>query len=79
VDIPIGAVGGPTQGMRYDKTIWSVVADIANRRYYFRSMDNKNWRYVDLPRPLRGQGHRHDSRLHSGDYPDVTDQAKPLR
>ena len=66
VDIPIGAVRGVDgKEMRYDKTIWSVVADTANLRYYFRSMDNKNWRYVDLGQGLcRGQDHHHHSRLH---------------
>lgn len=81
VDIPIGAVRGVEgKEMRYDKTIWSVVADAANRRYYFRSMDNKNWRYVDLDKAFAAAKEISTIPVFIPvDYPDVTSQAKPLR
>lgn len=82
VDIPIGAVRGVEGGeMRYDKTIWSVVADASSLRYYFRSMDNKNWRYVDLAKAFAAaKGITTIPVLGIPvDYPDVTNQATPLK
>ncbi|WP_043638056.1 linear amide C-N hydrolase [Desulfovibrio sp. TomC] len=81
VDIPIGAVRGwEGKEARYDKTIWSVVADAANLRYYFRSMDNKNWRYVDLAKAFAGaKGITTIPVFIPVDYPDVTSQATPLK
>ena len=38
----------------YDTTDWSVVADIGNKRYYFRTYDNKDWRYIDVNKALAG-------------------------
>jgi choloylglycine hydrolase len=81
VDIPLGAVrslGGKQEG--YDKTIWSVVADTANRRYYFRSMDNKNWRFVDVAKAVAAtKGISFVPVFLPVDYPDVTGQAAPLK
>lgn len=81
VDIPIGAVRGfEGKEAAYDKTIWSVVADTANLRYYFRSMDNKNWRYVDLAKAFAAaKGISTVPVFIPVDYPDVTSQAKPLQ
>ena len=81
VDIPIGAVRGfEGKEARYDKTIWSVVADTANRRYYFRSMDNKNWRYVDLDKAFAAaKGITSIPVFIPVDYPDVTSQATPFQ
>lgn len=81
VDIPIGAVRGfEGKEMRCDKTIWSVVADIANLRYYFRSMANKNWRYVDLAKAVADtKGITCIPVFIPVDYPDATGQAKPFK
>jgi len=81
VDIPIGAVRGVDgKEIRYDKTIWSVVADTARLRYYFRSMDNKNWRYVDLAKAFAGaKGITTIPVFIPVDYPDVTNQGTPLK
>ena len=38
----------------YDITNWTVVADIGRGRYYFRTYDNKDWRYVDVAKALAG-------------------------
>lgn len=58
VDIPKGAIREKDkQGMAYDTTQWTVVADLANRKYYFHTYDNKNWRYLDLAQALHGARH----------------------
>jgi len=81
VDIPIGAVRGwEGKEERFDKTIWSVVADTANLRYYFRSMDNKNWRFVDVAKAVAAaKGITVIPVFIPIDYPDVTNQAAPLK
>lgn len=81
VDIPLGSVRG-TDGkeVQYDKTIWSVVADTANLRYYYRSMANKNWRYVDLAKAFaETKGIASVPVFLPVDYPDMTTQATPFR
>ena len=80
VDIPIGAVRGfEGKEERFDKTIWSVVADTSRLRYYFRSMDNKNWRYVDVAKALAGaKGISTVPVFIAVDYLDVTGQAAPM-
>ncbi len=81
VDIPIGAVRGwEGKQERFDKTIWSVVADTANLRYYYRSMDNKNWRYVDVAKAVaNAKGIESIPVFIPVDYPDTTSQAKPFK
>ena len=80
VDIPIGAVRGfEGKEERFDKTIWSVVADTARMRYYYRSMDNKNWRYVDLAKAFAAaKGVESLPVFLAVDYPDTTAQATPF-
>ena len=80
VDIPIGAVRGfEGKEERFDKTIWSVVADTARMRYYYRSMDNKNWRYVDLAKAFAAaKGIESLPVFLAVDYPDATAQATPF-
>ena len=54
VDIPKGAVRDQGEkGMMYDITQWVVAVDLANKKYYFHTYNNKNWRYVDLGKALR--------------------------
>ncbi len=36
----------------YDITNWVVVADIGRGRYYFRTYENKDWRYVNMDKAL---------------------------
>ena len=78
VDIPKGAVREKEEkGMMYDITQWTVAADLANKKYYFHTYDNKNWRYVDLAKALQGAtGIKTISIDTPPDYPDVTATAK---
>jgi len=79
VDIPQGSVRdkGEKGITYYDITQWAVVADLAGKKYYFRSHDNKNWRYVDLVKALQAaKGIQTISLEVPADYPDVTATAK---
>jgi choloylglycine hydrolase len=78
VDIPQGAVRDKTEkGMIYDITQWAVAADLAGKKYYFRTHDNKNWRSVDLVKALQtAKGTQSIPLEIPADYPDVTTQAK---
>ncbi len=78
VDIPQGVVRDKTEkGMIYDVTQWAVVADLAGKKYYFHSHDNKNWRYVDLMKALQGAKGIQTIPLEvPADYADVTGTAK---
>jgi choloylglycine hydrolase len=54
-----------------------VAADLAGKKYYFHSHDNKNWRYVDLMKALQGaKGIQNIPLEVTADYPDVTSMAK---
>jgi choloylglycine hydrolase len=50
VDIAKGTIRELNMGKEpfYDTTNWTVIADIGRGRYYFRTYDNKDWRYVDV-------------------------------
>jgi choloylglycine hydrolase len=53
VDIPEGSVrelGGKEPA--YDRTSWTVVADLGRKRLYFRTYNNKDWRFVDVMKAL---------------------------
>jgi choloylglycine hydrolase len=78
VDIPQGSVRDKGEKtMRYDITQWAVAADLAGKKYYFRTHDNKNWRYVDLPKALQtAKGIQTIPLEVPADYPDVTATAK---
>ncbi len=55
VDIPVGAVRDNSSGKTaYDRTLWTVAADLQHQRYYFRNYDNNDWRYVDVAQALSG-------------------------
>lgn len=61
----------------YDFTDWSVAADIAGKKYYFRTYDNKDWRYVDVDKALAGTtGIMSIPIKASAAYRDVTGSAK---
>ncbi len=74
VDIPRGAVREKeTKGMMYDITQWVVAADLANKKYYFHTYDNKNWRYVDLGKALQGaKGIKYLPIDNPPEYPEVS-------
>ncbi|MFU2210990.1 linear amide C-N hydrolase [Solidesulfovibrio sp. C21] len=82
VDIPYGAVrdNGP-QGPLFDYTQWTVAADTARGRFYFRTYNDKNWRYVDVKESLAkaGAGITTLPIDIPADYPDVTAQAKAVK
>ena len=63
--------------MIYDITQWTVVADLAAKKYYFHSHNNKNWRYVDLMKALQGAKGIQTIPLETpADYAEVTGMAK---
>ena len=78
VDIPKGIVRDKGEnGIRYDITQWAVAADLAGKKYYFRTHDNKNWRYVDLSKVLQtAKGIETIPLEVPPDYLDVTSTAK---
>jgi choloylglycine hydrolase len=78
VDIPKGIVRDKgEQGMQYDITQWAVAADLAGKKYYFHSHDNKNWRSVDLSKALQtAKGIQTIPLEVPPDYPDVTSTAR---
>lgn len=78
VDIPKGTIRDKSgkESIR-DFTQWVVVADVSRQRYYFRTYDNKNWRFVDLGKALKGaKGIQTLSLDIPPDYPAVTPKAK---
>ncbi|MGE4538221.1 MAG: linear amide C-N hydrolase [Desulfovibrio sp.] len=82
VDIPYGAVrDNDPQGAEYDMTQWASAADVSHGRYYYRTYNNKNWRYVDVKKALAkaGSGMTNLPIAAPADYPDVTAQAKPVQ
>jgi len=53
IDIPIGSVRDPSgKTMIYDQTQWVAVSDLARKRFYFHTYNNKDWRMVDVVRAL---------------------------
>jgi choloylglycine hydrolase len=79
VDVPKGAVRG--EGEVGKKIIeynqWTVAVDLTNKKYYFHTYDNKNWRYVDLTKALVGLKEIKNLTLEvPPDYPEVTATAK---
>lgn len=78
VDIPKGTVRqGSGKQTEMDLTQWVSLSDLQGKRYYFRTYDNKNWRYVDLMKALQGvKGIQNISLDIPVDYPEVTITAK---
>ena len=78
VDVPKGAAREKTEkGMMLDYDQWTVAVDLARKRYYFHTYDNKNWRYVDLAKALQAAKGIQTIPLEiPADYPDVTATAK---
>jgi len=53
------------------------VGDLANKKYYFRTHDNKNWRYVDVAKALQeAKGVMSMPLEVPPDYPDITASLK---
>lgn len=78
VDVPKGTVREKTEkGMMCDYDQWTVAVDLARKRYYFHTYDNKNWRYVDLTKALQtAKGMQNIPLEVPPDYPEVTATAK---
>ncbi|GFK93163.1 Choloylglycine hydrolase [Fundidesulfovibrio magnetotacticus] len=81
VDIPIGAVRQKTDtGVVLEVTDWAVVADLSRKRYYYRTYENKNWRYVDLAKALAGAKTVMNISIDTpADYPEVSASARPMQ
>jgi len=61
----------------YDRTSWTAVADLDRGRYYFRTYDNKDWRYIDVAKSLKDAKTVKTTKLNTPpEYKDVTDTAK---
>jgi|GEM_PF-4706724 len=68
VDIPYGAVrDNDPQGAQFDYTQWTIAADTARGRFYFRTYNDKNWRYVDVKEG--GKGVREGKPFEKGSSP----------
>lgn len=54
VDIPKGTVRDEMKSTepKYDSTDWVVICDLGRQGFYFRTYENKNWRYVDMVKAL---------------------------
>ena len=53
IQIPVGSVRDVSTAVTaYDQTTWTAIADISRLRYYYRTYNNRNWRYVDLRQAL---------------------------
>jgi len=78
VDVPKGAAREKAEkGVIMDYNQWTVAVDLAGKRYYFHTYDNKNWRYVDLTKALQAAKGIQTIPLEvPPDYPDVTGTAK---
>ena len=78
VDVPKGAAREKTEkGMLADYNQWTVAVDLAGKKYYFRTYDNKNWRYIDLAKALQtAKGIQSLPLEIPADYPEVTATAK---
>ncbi|MEI6285758.1 MAG: linear amide C-N hydrolase [Bacillota bacterium] len=74
VQIPVGTVRDvDTNVTAYDQTTWTAVADTSRLRYYYRTYNNRNWRYVDLKQALIGLKAPTSFPLNTpADYSDVT-------
>ena len=78
IDIPKGTIRQPSgEKAETDFTQWVSISDLHGKRYYFRTYDNKNWRYVDLHKALAGATKIKSMSIDlPPDYPDVTSEAK---
>jgi choloylglycine hydrolase len=81
VEIPVGASRDKAPaGITYDRTAWTIPADLSCLRYYFCTYGNKNLHYVDLAKALAGaKGVVNILTALSPDYPDVTVTGKPAK
>ena len=78
VDVPKGAAREKTEkGIMADYDQWTVAVDLAGKKYYFHTYDNKNWRYIDLVKALQTAKGMQTFPLEApADYPDITATAK---
>ena len=78
IDIPIGSVRTVDgKEVLYDRTQWSTVSDLAGKRFYFRTYNNKDWRRVDVTKALAdAKGIMTITAEMPAGYLDVTKNAK---
>ena len=78
VDIAKGAVRDMgSKGPVYDTTDWVNVTDLGRKRFYFRTYDNKNWRFVDVDKALKNTKAVMFIPIKTApEYTDVTGEAK---
>jgi choloylglycine hydrolase len=78
VDVPIGAAREKAEkGMILDYDQWTVAVDLARKRYYFHTYNNKNWRCIDLAKALQtAKGMQTFPLEVPADYPEVTATGK---
>lgn len=77
-DIPLGAVRDLSgKEPAYDRTYWSVAADLQGVKYYVRTYDNKSWRFIDVRKALsKAKGMMNVNIIVPPRYEDVTETAK---
>lgn len=78
IDVPIGSVRDRSgKEVVYDQTQWAVVSDLARKRFYFRTYNNKDWRMVDVVKALaNAKGIMTIPAEMPVEYRDVTSSAK---
>lgn len=78
IDIPIGSVRDISgKEPVYDQTQWVVVSDLTQKRFYFHTYDNKDWRMVDVMKALAdAKGIMTISAEMPAEYRNVTTSAK---
>ena len=78
IDIPIGSVRDASgKEVTYDRTQWAVASDLAGKRFYFRTYNNKDWRRVDVTKALaNAKGIMTIPAEMPTEYRDVTADAK---
>jgi choloylglycine hydrolase len=65
------------KGIIYDRTQWVVIEDLADKKLYFRTYENKNWRMVNVTKALaEAKGIMTIPITTPPQYQDVTSDAK---
>jgi choloylglycine hydrolase len=78
VDVPYGTVKCITNNKpTYDYTQWMAVYDLTNRRIYYRTYENHNYRYIDLKKLSFKEGKK--KRLSVNEKPQYIDNTDKLQ
>lgn len=80
IDIPIGSVRDASgKEVTYDRTQWAVASDLAGKKFYYHTYNNKDWRMVDVTKALAdAKGIMTIPAEMLTDYRDVTALAKTM-